>query len=286
VAVVDAILFLDDLMHLDYTTRVLSASSTQAGYSLDNMREADLQRAWKPADSAADEWAHVDSGDVTWLGASGNTVWAAIAYDSRLADQTKVWLQSAAVDDGAFASPTDLASWTISGANALDVNCRYLTFTVPTPQKRHYRLIQKVAERGGLTRTARIFSWAMFSTQLSIPVAMAGASESGYDIAQVDTASVILTAAGAQVGNRYARGAQKFQLKIEPATEAVWKTLRDGFQANGGLVRAIYVQKTGLRNPDMNDFFLCQATSAERNASVHYRGYYDITMEFRTVAWI
>jgi hypothetical protein len=278
---------MNDLLHLSQTTRFLTASTVQAGTAIDNAREPDLQRAWKPSDSANDEWLKADGATTTWLGNAGATAYAVVAYDSRLADQTTLVLQYGTTDDGAFAAPNDLVTWTISGANALDVNCHYQSFTIPGTAKRWYRLIQKNADRGGLTRTARIFNWAMFSNaDVLQPALTQNASEGTYNLASLDRTSAIVTAADFPVTNRYARGGARFEIAFRPASDTLWNALRDAFVSNGGMNRPIYIQKTGLRNPALPDFFMCRATSSERQTSVTYRGNNDIVMEFQTVPWI
>src|SRR5436853_6721744 len=97
---VDVMFFLDDQFHISKSDVIFSASSTQNGYAIDNAREADLQRPYKPIDSGVDEWLKADAGTTAKLGATGATAYFAVAYDSRLAQQTTSVIQYGTTDDG------------------------------------------------------------------------------------------------------------------------------------------------------------------------------------------
>src|SRR3990172_3346764 len=159
-AAVDLKAFFDDAMHATKTAVTLTASSTDSGYNKENVRQADLVRAWKPVDSATDEYLQVDGVTTGWLGTASTAVAICIAYDARGADQTTIRVRYDTADNPAGSFGVNFVSFTV---NTSQVCCDYVETIVPGTAKRYYRLVQLNSERGGGTKCAKILSWAMYA---------------------------------------------------------------------------------------------------------------------------
>ena len=288
----DLMIFWNDRQHITQTTRVMTASSTAAGYAIDNAREADLARAWKPSDSASTtEWLKVDGGSTLWLGSGSNTVFVAVAYDARGANQNVIRLQTDSVDDGAFGG-TLTDQWTHTLLKD-KVNCSWSSFV--SPSKRWYRLAQLGTDRSGGNVTAKILYWAMYTKVtagsldgdiLQMSVDYPGDSEARYQIAQRNRVGRVETAGGIVATNKWATTGQEFSVTFEPASDTLWASIRRHLSDNDGQHRGMFVQKEGLENSALSNFFLCRLLSAEWGASREYLGNYNVALQFRTESWL
>lgn len=284
----DILILAAGALHLSQSAAVLTPSSTQSGYSGDNAREVDLVRAWKPNDSAIDETLIGDLGSTSALGAPAANAWGALSYDSRLADQQTIRLEYGTTDDGAFAVPNLVQSFTVNGANAARTGCDFYKFAVPGTAKRYYRLLQANAARGGLTRTAKIYNFELYpaSGVISVPIDFPGNGEAAYAISQLGRTAVMRTPGGFPHTNRFAKVGYRFEINFGPAQDTLWQKARDLFDSIGGMHRAVYIGKEGLVNPCQPNFFMCRLTSPDWRSSVRYRGQYDVVMEFETEVWL
>lgn len=285
----DVIFFWTDQLHSSQSTPILTASSTQLGYASEFAREADLFRAWKPVDSAStDEWLKADGGSLGWMGAVGTTAYVAVSYDARGSNQSMLTLQTHSLDDGTFTGGTltTVASHTMATDK---IACWYTTFVLPNPTKRYYRLIQKGTDRIGGSVTAKIFDWAMFrsSDVLSFVRDFPGHSESGYPLNSLFRVSQMQGSGGLVIANKFAAPGYDFTISIKPASDAVFKTIRDQFDAIGGWQRAIYVSKTGIPNSTLGtqDFFLCRL-SQDWSSSRRYLNQSEMLIPMRTEPWL
>jgi hypothetical protein len=286
---VDLVLFLDDRNHITVSTSTFTASSTAASYAIDNAREADLVRAWKPDNSAAtNEHLTVDGGSTTWVGAGLAKAYCAISYDARGANQTAIELMT---DSGDSAGGSFLQSkLTFSSLNTSEVSCAWGSFTISSTAKRYYRLWQfAVSGRSaGNEVTAKVLSWAMFSATGAIELSLSHPSVavSPYLIRQNSRVGSVRTAGGVQLTNVYARTGQRFTVVFNSATVALWEELRDRIRAVEGMNRALYIQKEGLSNGGTSNFFMCRLVGADWVASRRNVGSYEVEMEFETEPWV
>lgn len=277
-------IFLRDRLHISEAASSFTASSTDTGYAIDNAREADLFNSWKPTDGTADEWLQVDLGSTSVLGAAGAVAYCAFAYDARSANQTLLKLRYDSADNPAFTSPTALAT-----SATLDVtmaSCDFFGFVIPSTAKRYYRLYQLNADRGGGAVCAKILNWAMFkATDVLNATSFPKDSDGQYEISQVFHHGTMRTAGGLQLTNIYAKPGQRFGVTFQPATDALYASLRDNFFTTSGPARALYVQKEALKNAALADFYLCRMTDAGVRASRRYQGSYEMDMQFETEPW-
>lgn len=286
----DILMLINGRLHLSVPTTVITASSTQPGYAIDNAREVDLVQAWKGPDSTTnDEYLQADGGSIGFLGAQGATAWAALSYDTRSLDQDVINLNTDAADDPAMPTQSTRAAWTLNKtANAM--TCELKTFVITTPAKRYYRLYQPGGARSETTgtRTARVMNWDLYSAAdiISVPLINPGNSEAAYAISQIGRVASMRTVAGFPRTNRWAKVGYEFEINFGPASDTLWQSVRDQFDAIGGNHRAIYVAKEGLKNAAQANFFMCRLASPDWDASLRYRGNYDVRLRFETEVWI
>lgn len=281
------ILWLDDRSHISVASTVRTASSTAAGYAIDNSREADLARAHKHSDGTSDEYLMDDGGSTSWLGSTGQTAWALVMYDARGADETTINLNVDGSDlpGGTFATTKGSASLQNS-----EVGCAVIQFTISSPAKRYYRLYQFNSNRGGGTKCAKILYWANVGESGAVRVTDTGYLTdylAPYRISQVDRHGLLQTVGGATFSNKWAEGGEVFTVAFDAATKQAWQAFRDLFRKTGGIGRAYFVQFEGLRNagPSANSF-LAQPTSGIREARVGYPDQYIMEIEMETCRWI
>lgn len=278
-AAADLYLFMDDMLHVSRTSNTLTASSTASGYAIDNAREADLVKAWKPANGASDEYLEFDPATDSDVGTSGETIYYAYAYDARNSDQNAISLSRW---DGA------LNNYLTASTDKTAVNCFFGSFVMPATPYQRYRLTQLNGNRSPGTTTAKIFSWAIFnqSDVIRLSLDYVNDTEATYSIGQTFRVALGATGGGHTVANEYAKPGQRFSVSFGPGSRALWERIRDDLVANGGTKRAIYVQKTGLKNPAKSDFFMCRISSNEWTANLPYLDQYSITLEFETLPWL
>lgn len=288
----DLYIFFNDRLTIANPSVALTASSTATGgYAMDNVRRADLMTAWKGNDSTTtDEWLSVDGGSTGWLGSAGQTAFSVIAYDNRGADQDTIKLQYGATDDGAYASPTTVATWTISSFKS-EITMEWKTFAIPGTAKRYYRIIQFGNERTEATGsiTPKILSWSMFNADgvLRLGVDYPGEGEAPYAIRSEFKSVEARTAGGLRLFNKYAQPGQRFGISFQPGRDTFWATaLRDRLVDNGAGTRAFFVQKEGLRNSALSNFFLCRLVNLEMVATRPYFDQYMIDTEWETEPWL
>lgn len=281
----DLIFFWNDRLHSSQATPILSASSTAGGYAPEFVREAELERAWKPNDSAStDEWLKVDGGSTTWLGNGSATAYFAVAYDARGSNQTIFRLQTGTTDDGAFAAPNDATTHTL---NTSKVTCWYTSFSIPSTAKRWYRLLQKGTDRSGGNVTAKILGWSLFQAGdiTSFVRDFPGHSESAYPLNSVIRASRMQRAGAGITANKFAAPGYDFTISVHPANDTLFTTIRDQFDAIGGWQRAIYVLKTGIPNAALADFFMCRLAQ-DWSSSRKYLNQSDMLIPMTTEPWL
>lgn len=282
----DILMLINGRLHLSVPTTVITASSTQPGYAIDYAREVDLVSAWKPNDTAGDEYLQADGGSIGFLGTQGAFAWAAASYDGRVANQNAFNIMSNANDDAGWTG----AQNTLWGPT-LDktrTSCMFQAFTIPTPAKRFYRLSQLAINRSGGNAMARVMNWDLYSAadKISVPVDYPGNSEAAYTISQIGRVASMRTVAGFPRTNRWAKVGYEFEINFGPASDTLWQSVRDQFDAIGGNHRAIYVAKEGLKNAAQANFFMCRLASPDWDASLRYRGNYDVRLRFETEVWI
>lgn len=282
----DLLILGNGILNIANSAAAFSASSTQNGYAVDNARETDIQAAWKPNDTATDESLIADCGSTGALGIAGATAYGALIYDSRTADQTTIRLEYGATDDGAFASPQLVNSWTINGANALAPSPVYFKFTIPGTAKRYYRLRQQVSDRNSLTRTAKIFHFDLYPDDdthvIDINRLYANVSEDAYGITQLGRVNSMPTPGGYERTNSFALPGYRFEVNFGPANDALWQATRNLFHDIRGKKRAVYVAKEGLKNAAQQNFFLCRLSKADWDARRRLTNQYMTALEFVT----
>lgn len=290
--IADLYLFLNDRLHISNPSGlspapVLTASSTVAGYAPDNVREADLTKAWKPNDSTTtDEWLKVDGGSTSWTG-SGVT-YAVLAWDSRGSDQDTVKLQVDSVDDGAFGGTiTTKATWAV-GSNKSEVTMQWVGFGASA--KRWWRLFQAGNERTETTGsvTAKILVWGMFEVTndlLRLSIDFPGLGEGVYRMSQRYGVNVSRAVAGQPFTNKYSEMTQRFVVVWRPGTDALFTAVRDRLAAMNGMGRAIFVIKEGLHNLAQANIGLCRLTG-NWDAVKNFDGQYEIELELETQPWL
>jgi len=273
-----------DRLHISETSASLTASSTDSGYAIDNAREADLFNSWKPTDGTSDQYLQVDGGSTTWLGAAGTKLYCCIAYDARGANQTEIRLQYDTADNPAFTSV--FTSGVFQTLSTDGVNCDFGSITIATPAKRYYRLSQLNSNRGGGTVCAKILSWAMFkATDVLNATSFPSDTDGQYEIDQVFRHGTMRTGGGLQLVNQYAKPGQRFGVTFQPATDALFASLRDNFFTTSGPARAVYVQKEALKNAALSNFFMCRLMESSVRASRRYQGVYEVAMQLETEPW-
>lgn len=284
---VDTIFFWNDRMHVSQTTPVLTASTTQSGYAPEYVRQADLFYAWKPSDSAStDEWLKIDGGTTTWLGNATTTAYFAVAYDARSSNQNSIQLQSHSLDDGTFTGGT-LTDQVTHTFDKTKITCFYSSFAIPSTAKRYYRLIQKGANRSGGNVTAKILYWAMFQTNdiTSIQRDFPAHAESSYPIDSSYMVSRMQGAGGANINNKFAAPGYEFKVSMSPALDTLFKTIRDQFEGIGGWQRAIFLQKTGIPNAALSDFFLVRLKDNWKSDR-SYQDQSEVSIPMKTEPWL
>lgn len=250
----ETMLFLDDKAHAwNSAVSIYGASSTAPGYSAEAVRDTSYAAGWKPNDGTADEYIEIDGGAADWLGTvSLATIYCVIAYDARAADQTTISLLQDGSDNPAGTFSTNKGTFTLSKTG---ITCDYLSFTLASGGKRYYRLMQLNSARGGLTRTATILAWGMFTASGVLTIgSYAGGNVSPGRSDLLDNVGHRLSPSGFEHVQAAARMQHDFELHIRRATKVLWTDLVNRFHVAGGGARAFYVQYEGLKNFARDDF--------------------------------
>lgn len=280
---VEAILFMDDKFHSSNTTAEVDGytGSNENGYAGDNVREVEFGTAWKPADDSSDHAIRLDFNNTTTLGTAGTTGYCCIAYDARVAEQNTILLQYDSADSSGFAGATTLSTFTLNKARP---SCQFASFTIPTPAKRYYRLLERNADRAGGTKTVKIFNWGMFAGAGGFRIGTDyGLDTTGPgDLDHVSDVQAILTEAQCRFTNRMGFPKQEVELSFRPASLALWEALRDKVYGLDGPRRAFYAQFDGLRNPAQQDFFMVRMVGERATGSRNDRDQYEVTVLLET----
>jgi hypothetical protein len=278
------IFFVGDKFHFSQTSAAVhSVSSTDNGYNQEAVRDTNWLWAWKPDDGVADEYIQIDGGSAGWLGTSG-TVYCAIAYDARGADQTaiKIYEDTADAEGGTFATLKD--TFTL---NATAPTVEYLDFTLTASGKRYYRVTQLNADRGGGNNTVPIYSIAFF-TAAEVYNIDTGYPQSPPGVGAYDFGSnvgVAPTAGGMQWSNVNGTPYQEFDINIARATSALWQAMRSQFvNWHQGNARNFWLQYDGLDNAAMADFDMVSLVGPGYGSRRVIRDLYDTRLRVRTAA--
>jgi hypothetical protein len=282
---VETRLFLDDKMHAWKPDPAMHSASSTAEGSIENLRDTTYANWWKPNDGTSDEWVMVDGGSIGWLGTTGGaTIYVAMSYDASGADQTSIGLQQDTSDNPAGAFGTNRASFTLNPFGPTD---DYKTFLLTTNGKRYYRLYQFNAARGGGTRTAKIYSWSMFTAVVTVKP-NPGASVNSFSPhpanVQANT-GVVVSPGGFPFTNRLAAPQQDFHLNVKRIqTKAVWAAIVDAVQDAGCGARNFYMQFSGLKNHALDDFAMVRIQGSRWSAGRPMVDNFDITIPLVTEA--
>jgi len=292
--VIDPQFYHRNKVHISRTATVLTASSTDVGYAIDNSREDGLGAGWKPINGTSDQWLQADLGDTTQLGSAAGAAYFAVAYDARGCDQTKFTLQYDSADNPAFSSPVDVNNLTLQTASTSLVNCDLLSFSVPTPAKRYYRIMQKNSDRGGGTKVATILYWGLFprSTCIFFGIGQDFTSDtiSQYKISDIEQSGVARTAGNVPLLNQYAKRATSVQLTFDHATQAFWDRWRSDWDTNSNAEtpqQAVFCTLQGLYNIARPGFFLCRMASLEYQGVIENKDLYNqLTFTFESEPYV
>lgn len=287
-AIAKTILFLDDRLHSSVATSDIAAASSTAQGSRHNVRDANFLTYWKPNDSpGTDEIIRADFGDTAQLGAAAATAYMCLAYDPRSIDQSKIWLQYDTADSSTFSSPVSHGSFAIPTTH-LYPTCQWISFTVPTPAKRHWRLVQTSADRGGGTRTIRLYYWAAFAISgvlnLDTDFEKPGPAPGRYG--QTGLTGLAATPAGISTSNAFGAPVQSFDIGVSSASAALWEQVRNALATADVNGRAFFVQYEGLRNEALSNFYLCRSGSPSFDATRRPIERFDFSIPFVTEASI
>lgn len=287
----DLYIFFNDRLTIANPDVSITASSTDDGYAIDNVRYADLVRAWKGNDSTTtNEYLQADGGSAGWIGSATETAYAVVAYDNRGADQDTIKLITDSGDSAGFGgTPTTLATWTVSTFKT-ELTMEWKSYTIQTSGRRYYRLIQYGNERteSAGSVTSKIYCWSMFNADgvLRLPVNYPSDGEAPYSIRTQFKYGEAKTAGGLRLFNKYSAPGQSFNVSFQPASLVLWEYMRDSLKAYGGGARAFFVQKDGLSNLAQSNFFLCRLTNLEITASVSYQNNYNVDTQWETEPWL
>lgn len=244
----ETILFLDDKAHAWQSgPSVYGVSSTAPGYSPEAVRDISYSNAWKPNDSAVDEYIQYDLGTASWLGTTGgDTIYVVVAYDSTGSDQSSFSILQDGGDNPAGTFSSLRATFNISSGGPTSDT---VSFLLTGGGKRYYRLSQPNSARGGGTRTAKIFNWGFYRALgvVRIEDYQGGNTSPG--------ASDLLDMVGSRPGpsgfnnvQASARMRHEFEIHIRRAKKPLWTDLVNGFHLAGAGARACYAQYEGLKN--------------------------------------
>lgn len=281
---VNTILMLADQMHASKTAVSVSASATQAGYHVDNVRDTSWAGAWKPTDGTADEYIQIDGGSAGWLGTTLNDeITVAIAYDGRGAHQTLIKVTNDAADSpvGTFLQ----IKATFATVNTVGPTVDYVTLSLASGGKRYYRIAMFNSDRGGGTICPKIYAVAMFrpgdvhNLEAEYPNEAIGAG--GWS--SISKVSEVLTAGGIPFSNKRGSTDQALDLTFLPASSSWWTTLRDQFYALNVNGRAFWLQHTGLRNDVKADFQMVMVDGPRYASQRQIPNQFNTSIPLRTV---
>lgn len=270
---VETILFLDNKVDPSNTAlSIHSASSTENGYSTENVRDTDYSTAWKPSDSSSDEYIQLDGGAAGFLGNSPDTNYMVIGYDARGVQQTTIRVRTDSGDNPAGAFSENRATFTL---NASGPTCAWASTGAASTGRRYWRILQLNSERGGGTKTCPIFFAALYNSVTGVFSIDSDFPGESIDAARLDSSynvAIAKSVGGHVLTNRIAKGQQDFDLVFDPASLTLWETLRDQFFAMDGPHRAWPIQIQGLRNYALANF---QLVRIDGNRWGSRRGYVD-----------
>jgi hypothetical protein len=280
------ILFVGDKFHFSQTAAsVYSVSSTQNGYNKEAVRDTNWLWAWKPSDGTSDEHLQVDGGSAGWLGTTGGaTIHCAIAYDARGCDQTLIKVNQDAADNPAGTFSTIKGTFTV---NTTAPTVDYLTFLLTTSGKQYYRLAQFNADRGGGSKTIKIYGLAFFTASevynidTGYPQSPPGAG--AYDF--MANVGVATSAGGMDWTNVNGTPYQEAEVNIQRATATLWQALRSQFMSwHQGNARNFWLQYDGIQNAAKDSFGMVSLTQPGYGSRRVLRDLYDTRLRIRTVA--
>jgi hypothetical protein len=163
----------------------------------------------------------------------------------------------------------------------------YDSFPISSPGKRYYRIVQYNSNRGGGTKTCRIFSVALFADSGVHQVGVTDSNVTGPGALQQSANNGYMqTLSGLTATNRNGSSVQSVDLSMMPFTKASWEIFRDRFFALRGPDRAIYLQFEGLRNFARESFQMVRLNGTRWGGPRRVRDEIDTTIPFRTEAWV
>jgi len=231
------------------------------------------------------------TGGVSNIGNDGETAHFAIAYDARNNTQNKIWIQYDTADSSSFTSPVSHKAIALTESGA-GVECFTDTFTIPAiggNPPRWYRLVLD----GGTDRTAsavpKIFYFDMFDKDDVLIMGTsphAGQTTGAGLVTPISRAAVARTAVGALATNKYAEYGTRFDTTFQPADVTLWKAIRDHLAAQGGPNLANFVMHEGIKNGDLDDFFLCRVMGNDFYSSREYIDEYEASLTWETEPWL
>jgi hypothetical protein len=286
-AIVETILFLDDRLHATISTAEIEAVSSTHKGNMHNVRDANLLTYWKPNNdlvSNANIRADFTSGDN--IATASQEMYMAVAYDPRNIDQTTIILQYDSADDPSFSGATGAATLVIDTTDQYPT-CQWTSFSMPSPSKRYWRLMQRFADRSGAGRTIPIFYWGVYGpsdlTNLDTDGRKQGPGAGGHGF--LGSAGVLHGPAG--LANATSPGYPRQTFDVTLRTDSShFETIRDGLLTGDLMHRGFFVQYEGLRNEAQANFNLCRVNHARFEALRGYMTSYELTIPFVTEAFV
>lgn len=285
------ILFFGDLLHHSNTGVTMTASATETGYAIANVRDTNLLTSWKAPDHASTAYTiNIDGATTGWLGAAGDTAYIAVAYDSRNNEQDRFKLEYDTTDNPAFPVPTSVTTIDLT-KNGSAVQCQYAAFTIPGTAKRYWRLTLDGAERSEAAgdNVPKIYSLSMFDkdTVFKLGTSPYAGDDAGRGaITPISRAGLARTAVGSIASNKFAEYGLRFETNFQPASSTLWTAIRDQLASQGGPNRANYIQYEGLKNSAQSHFFMCRLGSNDYSGRREYIDDYESGLVWETEPWL
>jgi hypothetical protein len=287
-AIAKTILFLEDQLHSSNAVSEIEAVSNTHKGNMHNVRDSNYLTYWKPLDDLVTN-AHIraDFVAIDAISVDFETVYCCIAYDPRNVDQTDIILQYDSADNPSFAGATGAGTFTIDTTDEYPT-CQWLSFTMPSPSKRYWRLMQRFAARSGAGRTIPIFYWGMYGPGHVLDLDTAG-NKPGPGAGRHDflgSGHGVAGPGGVLAVNDPGRSQQRFEITVTPANATIFEKLRDAILKGDVLGRSFFVQFEGLRNEAEANFQLCRIDAASWDTMRGKMGSYEITLPLLTEAFV